>query len=42
MATRSMIGIVNEDKTVSAVKDIIKLELSGNPKFWPIINENLI
>ena len=26
----------------SVVKDIIKLELSGNPKFWPIINENLI
>ena len=26
----------------SDVKDIIKLELSGNPKFWPIINENLI
>jgi len=24
------------------VKDIIKLELSGNPEFWPIINENLI
>jgi hypothetical protein len=24
------------------VKDIIKLELSDNPKFWPIINENLI
>lgn len=26
----------------NVVKDIIKLELSGNPKFWPIINENLI
>jgi hypothetical protein len=26
----------------SDVKDILKLELSGNPKFLPIINENLV
>ncbi len=26
----------------SNVKDILKLELSGNPKFRPIINENLV
>jgi hypothetical protein len=40
-----MLGDMGSDRGYlfwSDVKDFIKLELSGNPEFWPIINENLI